>query len=81
MVWLENMLHTDCLHSSYHMLNQNVFFTLRPGLQTLSIVYCNQVTPCLGSLTLSFVSATSMNDIPTIQGKRIMDITHNRTHP
>ena len=40
-------------------------------------VLCGLVTQCLGSLTFSIVSATSANDAPTIQGKRIMDCTQS----
>ena len=38
-------------------------------------VLCDQVTQCLGSLTISPVTTTSTNDIPIIGGKRIMDCT------
>ena len=38
------------------------------------------VTQCLGSLIFSFVSVTSLNDVPTIRGIKFW-IAHNRTHP
>ena len=37
----------------------------------------DQVTQCPGSLTFSLISVTSINDIPPIQGKRIMDCTQS----
>ena len=43
-------------------------------------VLYDQVTQCLGSLIFSFVSVTSLNDIPTIRGIKFW-IAHNRTHP
>ena len=36
-------------------------------------VLCNRVTQCSGSLTLSLVGMTSINDVPATWGKRIMD--------
>ena len=44
----------------------------------LMSVLCGSVTQCLGSLTFSIFSATSANDVPTIQGKRIMDCTQSQ---
>ena len=41
-------------------------------------VLCDQVTKCLGSLTISLVSTTSTNDAPIIASKRIMN--HTRSH-
>ena len=38
-VWLERCFCTDCLHSNYHELKWKVFFSLCPGLKTLSSVY------------------------------------------
>ena len=43
-------------------------------------VLYDQVTQCLGSLTFSLVSATSMSDIPTIQGMKFW-IAHDHMHP
>ena len=41
----------------------------------LILVICDQVTYSSSSLTFSSVTVTSTNEIPTIQGKRIMDST------
>ena len=41
----------------------------------LILVICDQVTYSSGSLTFSSITVTSTNEIPTIQGKRIMDST------
>ena len=38
-------------------------------------ILCDEVTQCLGSLTISPVIVTSTNDVPIIGGKRIMDRT------
>ena len=51
-----------------------ILFPLKNG--KLTPVLCDQVTQCLGSLTLSLVSPTSTNDIPTYEVKELR-IAHN----
>ena len=58
--------------------NTKVFDSFSTQKWKLTPVLCDQVTQCSGSLTFSLVSTTSMNDIPTIQGKRSMD--HTQLH-
>ena len=53
------------------MFKRNVFSILRLGLKTLSSVYCDQVTQCLGPLAFSLVSMTNMDDIPTLRVKQL----------
>ena len=51
--------------------------SIKPPLingKLMPVLY-DQVTKCLGSLTFSLVSTTSMNDIQTIQDKRILECT------
>ena len=43
---------------------------------TFMNVLCDQVTWFLGLLTISLASTTSMNDVPIIGGKRIMELQH-----
>ena len=63
MMWLSR--HTKVLDS----------FPLKNGKFTH--VLCDQVTWCLGLLTISLVSAISTNDVPIIGGKRIMGLTQS----
>ena len=59
--------------------NTNVLDCLSPQKWKVSACSIYQVTHCSGSLTFSLFSATSMNGIPTMQGKRIMDSTQLHT--
>ena len=57
-------------HYSIGLLFPHIYGRLTP-------VLCNQVTK--GSLAFSFVGATSLKDVTTIQGKGIMDRTRSHS--
>ena len=57
-------------------LSRNTFSPV-PQKRKLMSVQCDQVSQCSGSLTFSHISVTSMNDIPTIRGKKTMDLTQS----
>ena len=55
----------------------NLLDSFPPKNGELKSLLCNQVTQCSHSLTVSLVSLKSTNDVPIIQGKRIMDCTRS----